>query len=526
MQQVKFNYSTKDIPIPSHPAYVKRMIEKADSLISRMRWKAFFSLKKKPETETDQKERYGFKTSKPPPYIPELRPFEDGLYDLIGKIKTKTTKCSFQNKLREDMRNVKNSNDIYVPADKTRNYYKVDEEQYGNLLTTAVTKGYKKAPKNSYDNTNLEAKDTAENLDLADRIDTMAEKHAFVTLKDHKPNFENNPSCRLINPAKSEIGKISKVILDKINTAVRKSSQVNQWRSTTETIDWFKKINDKANCNFMVFDIVEFYPSISANLLTDALNFARQYVHISQSDEEIILHSRKSFLFTNDKTWIKRKTTGANPFDVPMGCFDGAEICELIGLYILNGISDLVSDVGLYRDDGLAIIRNCSPSDKERLKKRLCAKFSSVFGLKITVDTNLQIVNFLDVTFNLPQATFKPFRKPNDTPVYINTKSNHPPNIFKELPNAINKRLSSLSDSTESFNEAVPTYQKALSDSGYTHNFEFESSTQRPSNKQRKRKIIWFNPPFSKNISTNIGKEFFKLIDHHFPIGSPYTIQG
>ena len=88
-----------------------------------MRWKAFFSLKKKPET--DQKERYGFKTSKPPPYIPELRPFEDGLYDLIGKIKTKTTKCSFQNKLREDMRNVKNSNDIYVPADKTRNYYKV-----------------------------------------------------------------------------------------------------------------------------------------------------------------------------------------------------------------------------------------------------------------------------------------------------------------------------------------------------------------------------------------------------------------
>ena len=94
----------------------------------------------------------------------------------------------------------------------------------------------------SYDNTNLEAKDTAENLDLADRIDTMAEKHAFVTLKDHKPNFENNPSCRLINPAKSEIGKISKAILD-INTAVRKSSQVNQWRSTTETIDWFKKIN-------------------------------------------------------------------------------------------------------------------------------------------------------------------------------------------------------------------------------------------------------------------------------------------
>ena len=43
----------------------------------------------------------------------------------------------------------------------------------------------------------------------------------FITLKDHKPNFLNNPKVRLLHPAKNKLGRISKSILDKLNTSLR-----------------------------------------------------------------------------------------------------------------------------------------------------------------------------------------------------------------------------------------------------------------------------------------------------------------
>ena len=54
--------------------------------------------------------------------------------------------------------------------------------------------------------------------------------NCFVTLKDHKENFSNRPTVRLINPAKNEIGRISKTVLDDINTRLRESLKVNQWK--------------------------------------------------------------------------------------------------------------------------------------------------------------------------------------------------------------------------------------------------------------------------------------------------------
>ena len=53
----------------------------------------------------------------------------------------------------------------------------------------------------------LEAQEIARKIHLEDRVNTTAKQEAFITLKDHKPNFANNPTCRLINPVKSEIGK-------------------------------------------------------------------------------------------------------------------------------------------------------------------------------------------------------------------------------------------------------------------------------------------------------------------------------
>ena len=61
----------------------------------------------------------------------------------------------------------------------------------------------------------------------------------FISLKDHKENFQNNLTVRLINPAKNELGKISKVILDRINKNIRENLQLNQWKITFTVIHWF-----------------------------------------------------------------------------------------------------------------------------------------------------------------------------------------------------------------------------------------------------------------------------------------------
>ena len=80
-------------------------------------------------------------------------------------------------------------------------------------------------------------------------------------------------------------------------------------------------------------------------------------IDISDDEINIIKHARKSLLFSDDKLWTKSSTCSESLFDVAMGSYDGAEICELVGLYILNKISAIFGKnrVGLYRDDGLAL---------------------------------------------------------------------------------------------------------------------------------------------------------------------------
>ena len=96
----------------------------------------------------------------------------------------------------------------------------------------------------------------------------------------------------------------------------------------------------------------------------------------------------------------------------------------------------------------------------------------------------------------------------------------HPPNIIKQLPRNISKRISDISSNREIFEKAAPIYNKALRDSGYTEEIEYippNKVAQNSEKKIRKRKIIWFNPPFSKHVQTNVAKKFLLLIDKHFP---------
>ena len=140
---------------------------------------------------------------------------------------------------------------------------------------------------------------------------------------------------------------------------------------------------------------------------------------------------------------LGRKKNTESCFNVTMGSFDGAEICELVGIHILSSLSNKLDKqcTGLYRDDGLVLLRNTSKQKTDRIQKDIIEIFKNA-GFKIKIKTNLYIVDFLDVTFNLLDGTYKLYKKQNDQLIYVNTSSNYPPQIIKQLTISISNCLS------------------------------------------------------------------------------------
>ena len=519
-KRVSLEYSWKNIPLPSNEAFRKRLIEMVESVLKRMRWKAFFFLRGDGDEAKGKDEKFGLKSQKCPPQVEELRAFEADMQKLIENVEFRKTGDEFQRKLKADLDRIRKTDAVFIPADKTGNLYEMDTDLYNKLLNDNVTKMYKSADEDAYDLVNAGAQRIAKELNVADRLETLARKEAFITLKDHKPNFANNLPCRLINPAKTELGLISKRILDKINTSLNRQLDVQLWKDSSTVVEWFQSIDQKKDCVFTCFDIIDFYPSISEKLLTEALDFASQKTTVTESEREVIFHSRKSLLFTADKDWVKKDT---NLFDVTMGSFDGAEVCELVGIYALALLPAKYkrSDIGLYRDDGLAVHKNTSGPESKRIKKDLTKRFANL-GLRLTIDTNLKIANYLDLTLNLNTGKYQPYRKPNDHPVYVHRSSNHPPSILKGIPASVSRRITDNSSDRQSFDEAAPPYNAALKASGYRDCIDFLEQRKREKRQKRRRSrnIIWFNPPFSKTVKTCLGRKFLQLIDKHFPKGS------
>ena len=430
MEQFNYSFSLKNIPVPSNEYYMQRMMAKTEEFVQRLRWKAFHYLN---PSDTPTKRTFGFKTTRTAPQVKELQRFENDLYGVISDLEFTNFRSPFCRQLSKDVKKINNSSNIFLIADKTRNIYEVSVDTYNKLLSDNVTSNYKKSSADCIAEVNNEAREIAAKLDIDDRVECIAEENAFITIKDHKPNFQNNTKCRLINPAKSQIGKISKQILDSINTAIRCDPDLGlmQWRSTQEVIRWFNGIEHKSRKRFMQLDICEFYPSISEELLNAALNFAGSIESVrpllTADNIEIVLHSRKSFLFTHDPSrpdtsipWTKKDGL----FDVTMGAPDGAEVCELVGLFLLNEVKRAFPELefGIYRDDGLAIHRRIPGPRMERMKKDLVALFKS-HGPSITIDANLESTNFVDITLDLGSGKYKPCRKPNDQPLYVHTES-------------------------------------------------------------------------------------------------------
>jgi len=71
------------------------------------------------------------------------------------------------------------------------------------------------------------------------------------------------------------------------------------------------------------------------------------------------------------------------------------------------------------------------------------------------------------------------------------------------------------------FNNTKDPYQQALNNSGYKHILKYDQNQQIVNRNRRKRKITWYNPPYSNHVKTNIGQQFMKIIDKHFPKTNP-----
>ena len=198
-----------------------------------------------------------------------------------------------------------------------------------------------------------------------------------------------------------------------------------------------------------------------------------------------------------------------------MGAQDGVEIAELTGIYLLKQVNDYLSslgeksEAGLYRDDGLIYLDNANGPLISKIGKALHRIFKRN-QLKISIEQKGFTVDFLDITLST-DGSHKPNKKPNSSLEYVNKASNHPPCIPWNIPSSVEKRLNTISSSEAEFNEAKADYERALGSAGYSAELKYNTEQNRATRTSRKHRgrIVWYNPPFSKNVATNIGREFF-----------------
>ena len=184
-----------------------------------------------------------------------------------------------------------------------------------------------------------------------------------------------------------------------------------------------------------------------------------------------------------------------------------------------------LEQVGLYRDDGIIYIPESNGPKTSSMQKKIIRAFK-LLGLRIQIASNLKIVDFLDITLNLNNGTFKPFSKNDSAPRYINISSNHPRSVLRQISNAVNQRINWLSSCKKIFEESKGRYDDTLKDSGFQGRLEYltpvdltskvksnnggtrtlikvgeiinNSSHAKRRGKNRNRKVVWFNPPFCR----------------------------
>ena len=518
-------YSMRNIPVPGRKEHKTKTIKQTGKFVKNVRWAGLFAKHGGQIDSLDhpdlpiileRKETFGFKSGNAPPIIPEFLEFEKELWNIVKNIKYFNRTNEFQKMLKKDLDELSKLDKIVVFADKTNNLYCLDKADYLKVAKDNITRDYQITDSAKVNIVNQKAANIAKDVGQEKNMEIYCPSEAFFTIKDHKDDFPSKIKVRVINPAKTDVGKISKHYLQNIVQEVNMKLKLHQWRSSNQVKEWFRNIRSKRGATFLKFDIESFYPSISKELFERALLFAKKYCTISEADMKAIRLARESFLYHQGQPWEKK---GNDNFDIAMGAYDGAECCELVGLYLLNKITAKGSGVfskmmvGLYRDDGLSIVRG-GPGEVERVTKKLHKLFETE-GLKITCEAGKQGTDYLDLYFDLKHDKYRQWRKPNSNPLYVHKDSNHPPQVLKEIPNMIEKMVSKNSSTKAEFDKVKREYQNSLKNSGFDKKLHYKPDVPKPKVHKRNKKKLWFNPPWSDNMRTSLGHEFLALVDKY-----------
>ena len=143
-----------------------------------------------------------------------------------------------------------------------------------------------------------------------------------------------------------------------------------------------------------------------------AFEWASSQVTITEEEKEVVNATRRALLYVDGQPWTKK---GDREFDVSMGAYDGAEVCELVGIYLLSLLEPTGVNLGLYRDDLLG-----ATSLKGRPLEMMRQKITSIFqknGLKVVGAVNMEATDFLDIFLDLRAETHRCFAKEGDMPV-------------------------------------------------------------------------------------------------------------
>ena len=106
----------------------------------------------------------------------------------------------------------------------------INKIQDGRLIMNSITSTYKKTNNNIKKQINMAVRNIMRDKELIKRMETNEEGNSFITIKDRKENFDKRPTVRLINPVKNELGRINKLILDKINKKNQSMESMEKYR--------------------------------------------------------------------------------------------------------------------------------------------------------------------------------------------------------------------------------------------------------------------------------------------------------
>ena len=171
------------------------------------------------------------------------------------------------------------------------------------------------------------------------------------------------------------------------------------------------------------------------------------------------MYVRKTVLFRHEEPWMKNNR--GEDFNVPMERHGVSE--NLVSIYFLKQVQLSKKRTVLDHKEMMFCVNSdicCDPALKER-KAEIITIFKC-FGLSISVATNLTSADYLDLDFDLTTNIYKPCRKPNDEPVYINKHYNHPLYIVQQIPLSASWKISNIILNQSKLNSFIPIYKEVL----------------------------------------------------------------